>query len=235
MKTTLSDPHKKWGGFRFTAYWLDMGKILALPLTQRRQVDGKTEEIPTTLGEIYKSLADRRVAVEDVLEIEITTDTEELIFAGPPFTREMLCKLLELRNDGANPFSTHWFWYDWDWNTSVQESYSFFVVCEDRIVKECVSFSDSTGNGFDPSLFRAQDDSVPSGWSSETAWTKANTRFWYRKFYAETRTGQMMVLRKPELSERWNLNTTERLLRKIYVLLWVLIALLGLALIRLWR
>ena len=131
MKTTLTDPHKKWGGFRFTAYWLESGKIRALPLTQRRQVDGKTEEIPTTVGEIYKSLADRRIEVEDVLELEITTDTEELVFAGPPFTRGMLCKLLELRNDGADPFSDQWFWYDRNWClVDAQESYTFF--CRSR-------------------------------------------------------------------------------------------------------
>jgi len=233
MKSTLADPNKKWSGFRSTEYALENLKILALLLTQKRQVGGKSEEIPTTVGEIYKSLAGRSVEVEDVLELEIKTDTEELVFAGPPFTREMLCKLLEFRNDGTDPFSSSWFWYDWDWNTSVQESYSFFVVCGDRIVRECVSFSDFPGSGFDPSLLWAVDESVLSGWSSERARRKAETRFWYRKFYAETRTGLMMVLRKPELSERWNLDTTDRLLRKIHVLLWVLIALVGLVLIRL--
>jgi len=235
MKHTLSDG-KEWGGFNSAAYWLDFEKVLGLALTQKRAADGKVEEIPTTVGEIYKSLADRRIEIEDhVLEIEITTDTGKLVFAGPSFIRKMLCKLLKLRNEGANPFSTQWFWYDWDWNRNVQERYSFFVVYDDRIVRESVSFFDYPGNGFDPSLFGAEDDSLSLGWSSEAACRKARTKFWYRKFYMETREGQLMVLRKPELSDRWGLDARARLLRKIYVLLWILIALVGFVLISVWR
>lgn len=104
MKRTLAN-QQKWDGFHCTAYSLD-SKVLDLPLTQRRHADGKTENIPTTVGEVYKSMAGRRIEVEDAtLEIKITTETEKLVFAGPSFVLRMLDELLTLRNDGANPFS----------------------------------------------------------------------------------------------------------------------------------
>jgi hypothetical protein len=57
-----------------------------------------------------------------------------------------------------------------------------------------VSFSDYHENGFDSAVFVSGDDSN-SIWMHETGWWEARTRFWYRKFYAETRTGQLMMLR----------------------------------------
>jgi hypothetical protein len=80
------------------------------------------------------------------------------------------------------------------------------------------------------------------------AWKDARTRFWYRKFYTETRSGQLMVLRSDQpaifdsqyhrgistadlLSQ--NVPIFLRMLSKIHVLLWVLIVLAALILMRL--
>ena len=53
-----------------TLYWLDE-KVLHLPLTQDRVV-------PTTVGEIFKILGDRRVEVENLtVETHVTTETEK--------------------------------------------------------------------------------------------------------------------------------------------------------------
>jgi len=30
-------------------------------------------------------------------------------------------------------------------------------------------------------------------WGDEADWDEAETRYWYRKFYTETRTGQLML------------------------------------------
>ena len=95
--------------------------------------------------------------------------------------------------------------------------YNFFVVCDDKIVREDVSVRDYRGSGFDPSLFEAEEYSFFNR-SREAAWRRALTKFWYRKFYTETRMGQLAVLRDPKLSGRWGIDTTARLLRKIYVL-----------------
>ena len=120
-----------------------------------------------------------------------------------------------------------WFWYDSD-RSEDSERHSFFVVYGDKIVREEVSLLDYPGSGFDPLIFHAE--SSPRG-----SFERARIQFWYRKFYTETLLGQLMVLRKPELSDRWNLDRPTRLLRKIQVLLWILIALVGVVLIRLWR
>jgi hypothetical protein len=103
--------------------------------------------------------------------------------------------------------------------------------------------------GFDPSIFRVA-DSFKSTWRNDAAWEDARIRFWYRKFYSETRRGQLMVLRDDasalyENQYHRGAVTTDilsrnfpiflELLSKIHVLLWVLIVLGGLILIRPWR
>jgi hypothetical protein len=141
----------------------------------------------------------------------------------------MLTELLTLRNEGAGPLGPLWFWYDSNGNKETgSEGHSFFVVYDNKIVREEVHFVDYLGTGFDPSLFEA--DSSPRG-----SWERARIQFWYRKFYSETRLGQLMVLRKPELSDRWNVDPPTRLLRKIQVQLWILIALVSVILIRFYK
>jgi len=109
--------------------------------------------------------------------------------------------LLNFRKERINPLDTAWFFYDKDSVTDdPHDSYScFFVVHRDKIIRERFSFSDRSGSGFDPTIFTV-DDSEPI-WSHDLAWRDARIRFWYRKFYTETRTGQLMVLRSdgPEL------------------------------------
>jgi len=73
---------------------------------------------------------------------------------------------------------------------------------------------------------------------------EADTRFWYRTFYTETRTGQIMVLRRdnPKLFDYESprkvpdstslLENALSLLKKIHTLLWILIVLGCLMLIR---
>ncbi len=248
---------KEWDGFRFTAYSLVIEKVWSLPLTRKRAADGEAEEIRTTVGDIYKSLANCHTEIE-LLEgqgIIITTETEKLFVAGLSFHRDVLTTLIELRSDGVDPFTADWFWYDRDSvRDEPQRSYSFFVVHNDRIVREEVSFSDYDSYnyarfGFDPSIFLARDTS-DSIWSNDTAWEDARIRFWYRKFYTETRRGQLMVLRDDEPAlydaQYYRGTTTTDLLsqsmpvflnvlRKIHILLWVLIVLGGLILMRLWR
>ncbi|SRR5712692_1902711 len=248
MKTHIwADPKKEWEGFRFTAYWLDWKKIATLPVTQQRITDGKREEISMTLGDVFKKLADQKFDVESGLGITIKTGTEELTFGQPSFSAHLLAELVKLRKEGISPSESLWFWYDNDsCRDDPHKRYSFFVVHEDRIVRESVSFSDYHESGFDPDIFTSHDQS-DAIWSNEKAWDGANARYWYRKFYTETRIGQLMLLRDDEpklydyqrhpgpdmavlLSQKM-LNS----LTKIHALLWVLIVLGGLILMRLWR
>lgn len=194
-----ADPTKEWEGFRFTAYSLDVDKVWDLPLTQERSTDGKAEQIPTTLSKVYESVADKHFGVgPESFCVRITTDAEKLTFRGPWCNCIILKALLELKKEGVGPFSTLWFWYDSDsCSDDPHEIYRFFVVCGDRIVREEIHLNDTFDSGFDPTVFRGEDDS-DSIWFNDSDWREANTRFWYRKFYTETRTGQLMVLRPDE-------------------------------------
>ncbi len=158
---------------------------------------GQRQTIALKLGEVLRALTDRKILeVESIPPTKITTDTGELNFDGPSFSCNVLEALLDLRKDGINGFDVCWFWYDRDSVTDQpQDSYSFFIVHKDKIVRECVAFGDYHDSGFDPSIFTAGDDS-PRIWLRENEWKEAHTRFWYRKFYQETRTGQLMVLRE---------------------------------------
>ena len=245
-------------GFRQRLYRLDE-KILNFPLTQERAADAKVEEIETTIGEICKSLPDRRVEIDEYLVgVRITTATETLVFKGRAFVVQVLVEYLKLRNEGPGWLNAMWFWYD---DESV--FHRFFVVHGDKIVYESVELRDDdlpehwrevrkvSSLFHSSSLWRTVWSDLrfsrnigvsgfslldfPSSWLSARALRKAKERFWYRKFYTETPTGQFMVVRKPELSGRWGLDTTADLLRKIYILLWVLIALVSFVLIRLYR
>jgi len=248
---------KEWDGFRFAAYSLVLEKVWNLPLTRKCPIDGKTQEIQTTVGEIYKSLANRQTEVESWAgcDMIITTETEKLVLDGMPFHRDVLQALLGFRSEGVDPFAADWFWYDRDSvRDTPQCSYNFFVVHHDRIVRENISFSDYDSYdyarfGFDPFIFRIGDNSK-SIWRNDTAWEDARIRFWYRKFYTETLRGRLMVLRddEPALHENQyhrgavttdilsrNFPIFLKLLSKTHVLLWVLTVLGVLILIRLWR
>jgi hypothetical protein len=246
MKPIWADLSKKWNGFRLTRYALDVDKVRALPLAEERRVEGKIEKIATTVGEIYIRFVDSCVEVENgVLEVEITSKTEKASFAGLSFNNKILSEMLKLRKEGFDPFLAQWFFYDSDRSrTDPHEAYSFFVVCDDKIVRECVEFSDYIGSGFDPSVFETDYDS-DSSWPGHRAFTEAMIQFWYQKFYTESQVGQLMVLRrdKPKLyGGRSNLfpampailpGNAHKAFSQTHRLLWILIVLVGLILMRL--
>ena len=229
-KPHFAEPTREWNGFHFTAYSLRSKKVWDLPLIETRTVGGKPEKVPTTVGAVYESFPQAQVEIH--------------AFDGPSFNHELLGVLLHFRKDGIDPFKTWWFWYDI--NRCMEEPndiYSFFVVYGEKIVHEQVQFSDNPRSGFDPSVFDALDDREQL-YSNQTALYEADTRFWYRKFYTETRTGQIMVLRRdnPKLFDYESpqkvpdstplLENALGLLKKIHTLLWILIILACLMLIR---
>src|SRR5262245_41293555 len=113
----------------------------------------------------------------------------------------VLRELLALNAEGTEPDSCLWFWYHSDSSRkNPHDTYSFFVASDDKIVRENISFDDYLDSGFDPTIFEANDDindefftRTPPGLNTPS-WREARTKFWYLKFYAETRTGQLMVL-----------------------------------------
>lgn len=223
-----------WKGFRFTGYFLENTAELAL-----NQENSSSENLPTTIGEVYERLHGKRFRIEDnTLHIEIRTDVETLKFSGPSFNRAMLYEVLRqelnFRNDEDEMRGrASWYWYDsYREPAAPGESHFFFVEFNGKIVREAVIFFEGPESGFEPTCFFEHDNSDPRA--------EAETRFWYRKFYTETRAGQLMVLRKdaPKLydydSQR-EPQTVSALLKRIQILLWILIGIGGLILARLWR
>jgi hypothetical protein len=245
MKHLWSSPDEQWNGFQPVPYWLDVKKVLALPLTLEDPEVSDKKTASTTVGEICKTLLGQHVEIESSVDTEITAESGKLVVTGPSFNREILEILLSLRQDGTNGFEALWFWYNSDsCRQDPQDSYTFFVVAKDRIAREQVMFFDAQDSGFDPSVFESEASS-PFVWFGDKAWRDAKARFWYRKFYAETRMGQLMTLRtdQPRLhyydgptdGRIGNLPMVANLLNKVYFLLWILVILAALELILRWK
>jgi hypothetical protein len=170
------------------------------PATQDRAEDATADRL--TVGNAYHRITRCKFELPERLgmrlRLTIKTEYGEVVLKGPSFNCEVLRELLALVAEGVEPFYSEWFWYDRDsCRDDPQEIYSFFVVSRDKIVRESVSFGDHHNSGFDPAIFKSESFS-DSVWFNDSDWREARTRFWYRKFYAETRTGQLMVLRPDE-------------------------------------
>jgi hypothetical protein len=199
MHRTYSKPNKEWEGFRPVAYTLN--KAWELPLTQISGEGDQKREQATSVVEVLRTLKAKQIrgiADRAIEATEITTEQGKVVLGGPSFNREVAEAFLDLEKDGINPFDARWFWYDRDHvSDDLMASYVFFVVHKDAIVREQVSFCDYSDSAFDPSVFEPDEDARPI-WMNHPYWDEAWVRYWYRKFYAETRTGQLMVLRPDE-------------------------------------
>jgi hypothetical protein len=204
MSTILLSSGREWEGFQPVPYWLDLGgPIAGLPL---KVVEGQTET-PTIVGHVYDKFEGKHITEQSFgegvglwFDLE-TTDGIKLRVGGPDFNLRLLLLMLQLRQEGINPFLVSWYFYEKSFcRTDAQVAYKFFLVHNGKIVREGVTFYDHHKSGFEPSVFGKQDHSDPT-WSDEKATAEAWARYWYRKFYAETRTGQAMMLRPdhPEL------------------------------------
>jgi hypothetical protein len=248
---------REWDGFRPVEYTLS-DSVWKLPID--RLVSSPSSEgvtrTPTTVGDAFKPFnGSYGKEGEPFSEIEsnspmgwltVKTPSGEKRFCGSPFSVELLEALLRLRKAGNNPFLASWFYYDEDHLTDDRVArYAFFVVCKGKIVEECISFTDSTDSGFDPAIFSANDE-LPPVWTDEYDWCEAWTSFWYRNFYTETRTGQLIVLRPDEPAvyfypegrwkwkSIWAFARLERRLQNITYLLFALVVVALLALTHWW-
>jgi hypothetical protein len=127
--------------------------------------------------------------------LALKSKSQEIVVRGPDVHLQLLHLLFWLAEKNISPFDVLWFYYDTDrCLKDPQTIHRFFLVAKDKIVDENFTLSDWSNNGFDPSLLIPVVESDPT-WRSSNAWHEANDRFWYRKFYTETRSGQLMVLR----------------------------------------
>jgi hypothetical protein len=216
---------QEWGGFFPVAYTLDSEQVLTLPigLSVDKSAVALIRATPSTIGAVFNKLATEHYELEHFLPgLTVRTPSGEQYFGGPAFNLDLLYALLHLHKAGANAFNSRFFWYvsdSWrDLNPEARgqreaHSHSFFVVSYGgkkidwrggEIVEERIPFSDRHNGGFDASVFKPEVDEQqigPQKWDWRQPWYVADTCFWYRKFYSETKTGQLMVLRpdKPEL------------------------------------
>jgi hypothetical protein len=149
-------------------------------------------EEESTVGQVITKLrVAKLVDVQrsmDVLIISLTS--EEIVCHGLSFNLSLLETWLKLHKVGVNALHAQFFYYDS--SGKFGKSYSFFVVCDDKIVDERITFHD--GDGFAPSLLKTWD--CEDRRFRDNLMQEAWERLWYRKFYTETRTGQLMVLRQ---------------------------------------
>jgi hypothetical protein len=206
MTDNKEESEEKWEGFRPAAHFLNTQRVLGLRLTKvERTSAGEKVETHITIRDAFDTVCTQKITKIGwpkegwpLLLTQVTTEAGEYVFDGPPFNRALLELLLELRQDGINAFAATWFWYDTSsCMDEPHDAYDFFIVYDNKIVRERVSFSKFYESGFDPSIFTAADGSEPT-WSDEKEWEEARVRFWYRKFYQETERGQLMVLRPDE-------------------------------------
>ncbi|WP_059358574.1 hypothetical protein [Parachlamydia acanthamoebae] len=121
--------------------------------------------------------------------------------------RQILSVLLNLQDKGEAIYHS-WYLYDYDrCNEMPQFIHSFFIAGSHRIVLENVRISSSWMDECDSnvliesSVANCPDSSLPL-WSNMEADLKAETTWYYQKFYQETIFGQLQSLKKKPKSKK---------------------------------
>lgn len=155
---------------------------------------------PSTFAEVYGKLRDSKVKQkEDSLlptsDTYITEEGEVRLDGGIEEwpLRATMRELAELLRQGIDPHNVTWFYYSHDWSRDADESYQFFAVHDGKIVVERSSFS-----CVEPRVLKRREVDANPIWHSHPGFDVAWERYWYRKFYTETLTGQLMALRPDE-------------------------------------
>ena len=201
---------------------LDLSVVADAPLKMNGQ--------PSTFAEIYRKLRDSKIEkMPEFMRDAYGTDQGEIELSGDWPLLSTMQKLVELTRQGVDPYRVMWFCYDHDWSRDADESYRFFAVFDSKVVMESCSFS-----WLEPLILKREPDSEPI-WHTRQYFDEALDRYWYRKFYTETMTGQLMVLRPDEpILYFYGRPQTRDVLRelqtvalvKMYRLLWVAMPLL---------
>lgn len=227
----------EWDGFQPVRYSLS-DKVLGYTFTvheNNRQTDQPLHEILKRFREEpFENVSSFSDGVTVQLQGERTVG-----FKGTSFSARLLEVLLKLQRAGVSPFGTTWFYYDKVYALQdVMDGYRFFVVYEDAIVDEAVWLTDDTSSGFDPGALEIPGSEYGPIWSDEDDAEQAITAYWYRKFYTETKTGQVYMLSSRPRPFRTVQDIGAANAATIYAgvtkQLWCVIALLVLIALRLW-
>jgi hypothetical protein len=207
-------------------YNLSKNEALCLPL----KMDGKE----CCFGDAWD-----RLSKSNIKEVEqhhhpddgdvYFTEAGKVQITGKWTERELLRDLLKLHGKGVEPFAAIWFPYDWSHFEDVVV-HCFLLLYDGKIVDEQFSFASRPPFVLQRPLGYKEPDCHNRQYFDE-----AEECYWYRKFYTETMTGQLMVLRsdKPLLyylerpKRDLTPDVTLAVLTKLYYLLWVVIPVLG--------
>ena len=246
MEHSIAQPNVPWDGFKFYAYGLNSSKYWNLTLVKKIRhgnEEGVEHLASTTFGQALHDFTDPAFSIGE-FENLTGASGETINLVGSSFHVSMFFMLLSLLRDGYEGLQCTFYFYDHDEVLDdPHSSYAFFVAVGSKIVRERVVFHDHSNSGFDPAIF-VENDSEPV-WSNDTEWEEAQTHLMYRKFYEETHTGQLMILRKdkPEIyGGRDNpdlpLQAATRLVKQlsgISLALWILVVLVAVMLYRQWH
>ena len=212
---------KPWTGFQPGRYFFNLGTIIDLPLRRLKKGESGIDSDAGTATTIRRVLGEIGEAKDILIEgtfggLSIQIGKKEILLGGPNFSLEIMGLICNLLRESRTLDRCALYWYDSDWvKTDPHESYHFFIVYENSIIDESRRFSRHSNSGFVPNAFQlVSEDDNP--WNHAGDWREAENRYWYRKFYRETMTGQLMVLRpdEPQLfyypEGRQGMSTNER-------------------------
>lgn len=182
----------EWNGFQYTGYTLS-STVLEYKFKTLESSTESEVKLLDILKRFREEPFERAEARMDGLAVFKDTD-QRIGFTGTPFAADLLAFMLNLQKDGIDPFAARWFYYDTVYCLQdAMNGYVFFVAHEDKVVNERVRLVDHSGSGFDPHLFDTDDEYGPI-WSDERDSEEAINAHWYKKFYTETKTGQLYML-----------------------------------------
>jgi hypothetical protein len=190
---------------------------------------------PSTLDAVYVKFVNSKIKDEidehsSFGRKKYVTDQGDLDIEAEWTVLSTIETLAGLFKKDINPVNVMWFYFDHDWSRDADECYVFFAVHNDKIVLESCHFMSQ-----EP-LILAQDKEDDPIWHSHPYFNEAVIRYWYRKYYSETKNGSLMVLRPDEPTLYYYDRATAKdstrdvqlvTLIKIYRLLWITVVLLA--------
>jgi hypothetical protein len=143
MPMVFASPGLKWEGFGPHAYALDTEKAWNLSLT-----DEQTGE-STTIGNIITLVRDQKVVLDHpAVTLKIKSESQEIVLRGPQVHLEILAFYFWVAEQGISPFEVRWYYYDNDHCLEdMRQQYRFFLIANDKIIKENMSLPDWLGSG----------------------------------------------------------------------------------------
>jgi hypothetical protein len=184
--------------FEGCGYHVDFKKLREQSLKLKRS---GSQPDALTIPEILVAIGEKPVTLTDDTpgRVVFTVDgAAEWEADGTLFSEGLLFTLLQLKQAGRNPYGALWCYYA---SAHVVDdfhySYRFFIVSGDEIFLEDASLSRTNDRDFMPEVLSPIEDDDPM-WSDANDWQAAQVAYWYRRFYQETRTGQLMLLRPDE-------------------------------------